>query len=160
MLIRKYFTLLLNNIKIWCFLTQGNWTWTIPLDKINYTKEWRYFLDVLLVYVTMKCDTHSCIKSKIMWMNRQVMRSSYPEVFLGKRVLKICSKFTGEHPCRSPISIKLLCNFIEIALRHGCSPVILLHIFRTHFPRDTSWWLLLVLVFNPFSTRKIENIDV
>ena len=29
---------------------------------------------------------------------------------------------------------KLLCNFIEITLRHGCSPVNLLHIFRTlHF---------------------------
>ena len=30
-------------------------------------------------------------------------------------------------------SIKLLCNFIEIALRHGCSPANLLHIFRTPF---------------------------
>ena len=28
-------------------------------------------------------------------------------MFLGKGVLKICSKFTGEHPCRSVISIKL-----------------------------------------------------
>ena len=37
-------------------------------------------------------------------------RSSPPEVFLGKGVLKICSKFTGEHPCRSLISIKLLCK--------------------------------------------------
>ena len=36
-----------------------------------------------------------------------VFRSSQPEVFLGKGVLKICSKFTGEHPCRSAISIKL-----------------------------------------------------
>ena len=27
--------------------------------------------------------------------------------FLGKGVLKICSKFTGEHPCRSVVSIKL-----------------------------------------------------
>ena len=34
-------------------------------------------------------------------------RSSRPEVFLGKVVLKICSKFTGERPCRSVISIKL-----------------------------------------------------
>ena len=33
-------------------------------------------------------------------------RSSHPEVFLGKGVLKICSKFTGDHPCRSAISIK------------------------------------------------------
>ena len=28
-------------------------------------------------------------------------RSSHPEVFLGKGVLKTCRKFTGEHPCRS-----------------------------------------------------------
>ena len=34
-------------------------------------------------------------------------KSSRPEVFLGKCVRKICSKFTGEHPCRSAISIKL-----------------------------------------------------
>ena len=26
-------------------------------------------------------------------------RSIYPEVFLGKDVLKICNKFTGEYPC-------------------------------------------------------------
>ena len=30
-------------------------------------------------------------------------------MFLRKGVLKICSKFTGEHPCQSAISIKLLC---------------------------------------------------
>ena len=34
-------------------------------------------------------------------------RSSSPEVFLVKNVLKICSKFTGEHPCQSVISLKL-----------------------------------------------------
>ena len=46
-----------------------------------------------------------------------------PSRGVGRDVLKICSKFTGEHPCRSGISIKSLCNFIEIALWHGCSPV-------------------------------------
>ena len=71
------------------------------------------------------------------------LRSSRPEVFLRKAVPKICSKFTGEQPCRNAISIKLQSNFIEIALRHGCSPVNLLHIFRTLFPRNTSEWLLL-----------------
>ena len=35
-------------------------------------------------------------------------RSSPPEVFLGKGILQICGKFTGEHPCRSVISIKLV----------------------------------------------------
>ena len=34
-------------------------------------------------------------------------------------------------------------NFIEIALPHGCSPVHLLHIFRTPFLRSTTGWLLL-----------------
>ena len=37
-----------------------------------------------------------------------VFRSSHPEVFLQKGVLKICSKFTGEHPRRSAISIATL----------------------------------------------------
>ena len=46
---------------------------------------------------------------------------TYAEVFLGRGVLKICSKFNGGHPCRSAISIKLLCNFIETALRYGCT---------------------------------------
>ena len=35
-------------------------------------------------------------------------RSSHPEVPLPEGVLKIYSKFTGEHQCRSVISIKLL----------------------------------------------------
>ena len=39
-------------------------------------------------------------------------------------------------------NVALLCNFIEIALRHGCTPVNLLHIFRTPFSKNTSGWLL------------------
>ena len=38
--------------------------------------------------------------------NGRNFRSSHPELFLSKGVLKICSKFTGKHPCRSAISIK------------------------------------------------------
>ena len=40
---------------------------------------------------------------EIFW---EMHRSKHPELFLGKGVLKICSKFTREHPCRSVISIK------------------------------------------------------
>ena len=68
-------------------------------------------------------------------------------MFLGKGVLKISSKFTGEHPCRSAISITLPSNFTETSRRHGYSPVNLLHIFRTLFSRNISGWLLLFLVF-------------
>ena len=38
-------------------------------------------------------------------------------------------------------------NFIEITLPHGCSPVNLLHIFRTPFTKNTSGWLLLSICF-------------
>ena len=38
---------------------------------------------------------------------------------------------------------KVGCNFIETALRHERSPVNLLHIFRTPFPKNTSGRLLL-----------------
>ena len=69
--------------------------------------------------------------------NSREYRSSPPEVFLGKGVLKICSKFTGEIYRRTPMP-KCDLNFIEIALRHECSPVNLLHIFRTPFPKNTS----------------------
>ena len=48
-------------------------------------------------------------------------------MFLGKSVLKMCSKFTAEHPCQS--------NFIKIALRHGGSPVNSVHISEHLFLR-------------------------
>ena len=70
-------------------------------------------------------------------------------MILQKGVLKICSEFTGENPCQSVISIKLLCNFIEITLRHRCSPVNLLRIFRTPFPKNTSEGLLLAHLPSP-----------
>ena len=73
-------------------------------------------------------------------------RSSHPNVFLGKDVLKRCRKFTGEHPCRSPISVKFLCNFIEIVLRLGCSPLKLLHIFSTSFYKNISRGLFIGLL--------------
>ena len=46
---------------------------------------------------------------------------------------------------RCVISIKLLWNFVEIALWHGCSPVTFLNIFRTSFPKNNSGGLLLNL---------------
>ena len=65
-------------------------------------------------------------------------KSSHPEVFLGKDVPKICSKFTRKHPCRSVISIKLLCNLIEITLRHGCSAWVFSCKFTAYFQNTFS----------------------
>ena len=72
-----------------------------------------------------------------------LFRSSPTEVVLRKDVLKICSKFTTEQPCQSVITIKLFCSFIEITYWQGCSPVNLLHIFKTPFCKNTSVGLLL-----------------
>ena len=69
----------------------------------------------------------------------KLYRSSRPEVFLRKGILKIYSIFAREHPCPSAISIKLQYNFIEITLN-------LLHIFRTTFLKNTSGRLLLTIV--------------
>ena len=40
-------------------------------------------------------------------------RSSPPEVFLRKGVLRICSQFTGEHQCRSVISISCFATLLK-----------------------------------------------
>ena len=51
--------------------------------------------------------------------------------------------------------VALLSNFIEIALRHRCSPVNLLHIFsfRTPFPKYSAQWLLLpILIYDDLSS--------
>ena len=61
-----------------------------------------------------------------------IFTSSHPEVFLRKGVLSA---------------------IIEIALRHGCSAVNLLHIFRIAFPKKISGWQLLYL--KPCQTSKI-----
>ena len=51
----------------------------------------------------------------------------HSEFFLGKGVVKICSKFSGEHPC----------------FGMGILFLNLLHIFRTPFHKNTSECLLL-----------------
>ena len=76
----------------------------------------------------------------------QSFRSSPPEVFLGKGVLRICSKFTGEHPSRSVIWIKLQWNHTSVWV-FSCE---FLAYFQTPFSKNTSRRLLL----NPSWTMK------
>ena len=64
-------------------------------------------------------------------------------VFLEKGILKICRKVEGECPCRSVISIKLLCNFFEIASWHTRKFVAYFQIFRTPFYKNTYGGLFL-----------------
>ena len=96
----------------------------------------------------IKLSSRTCFSNSFKYFPHgyACIRRSQLEVFLGKVVLKIYNKFTGKHQCRSVISVELQSNFTEIALRHGCSPVNLLHIFRTSFIKNTSEWLLLMYV--------------
>ena len=66
-----------------------------------------------------------------------MFRSSPPEVFSKKDAAQIRSKPTGEQPRRSAISTKPLCNFIEIAPTHRCTPENPKFTRRTPLPRRT-----------------------
>ena len=67
--------------------------------------------------------------------NQNRSKSIPLEIFSGKSVLKICSKFTEDHPHRSVISVKLLYSSIEITLWHGRCLVNLLNILEYFFIR-------------------------
>ena len=61
---------------------------------------------------------------------------------------KRCSENIQQIYRRTPVpEFGLNNNFIEIALRHGCSPVNLPHIFSTPFSRNTSGWQLLYVTY-------------
>ena len=82
-----------------------------------------------------------------------INRSSRPEVFLRKSVLKICSKITGEHPCRSVYSIKLQSTLI--CWNHTSAWVFSCK-FATYF-QNTSGRLLLTKVWL-LITPQLSNI--
>ena len=108
---------------------------------LNLLHEFTYFPLIVLQYIpsitAKKCPkTYRNEKSRFKFLSWQ------KKLIVGKDVLKICSKFKGEHPCQSVMSMKLLCNFIEITLRHGCSPANLLHTSITSFLENTSGELL------------------
>ena len=77
-----------------------------------------------------------------------ISRSSRPEVFCKKGVLRNFTKFTGKHLCESLFFNKvagLACNFIKKRLWHRCFPVNFVKFLRTPFFIEHLWWLLLSL---------------
>ena len=85
------------------------------------------------------------LKTAQQWTNP--CRWCYREVFCQMGVLTMSKKLK-----------LLLCNFIEITLRHGCSPVNLLHIFRRPFYKNTSGGLLLKFLQLPMHSSTITII--
>ena len=67
-------------------------------------------------------------------------RSSPPQVFLGKSIWIICSKFKGKHPSRSVISMNVQSlkghNLIKKILQHRCFPVNIEKFLSTAFSKE------------------------
>ena len=81
--------------------------------------------------------THWFFNSLIVWNYLFGINMEKPGPWFEQAETDNCTRVKFE------VKIQVLqSNFIETALRHGCSPVNLLHIFRTPFPRNTSGWLL------------------
>ena len=121
--------------------------------KLPLTNSWVFHWILSLISTITENKTTFLRQSR--WKYRILhFRSSPPEVFLGNVVLKIYSKFTGEHQCRS-----VICNFIKTTLRYECSPVNLAYFFGTPFPKNTFgilftspttlsyWWKKVYLMF-------------
>ena len=71
----------------------------------------------------------------------KISKSSHSQVFLEKSVLKICTKFTGEHSCRSAISVNLVfsCKFAEYFQNTFSTE----HLWMaTSWFRDSGWFLV------------------
>ena len=103
--ITNYFHLHLNQSK----LSPGFW-----IQQVFFCQPcWRQFLIISLIYfINSSLFCAGIIFSISLFVDvsppfhRVTHRSSRPEMFLGKGVVKIRSKFAEEHPYRSAISIK------------------------------------------------------
>ena len=74
-------------------------------------------------------------------------RSSRPEVFCKKGVLRNFAKFTGKHLCQSLFFNKVAglrpATLLKKRLWHRCFPVNFTKFLRTPFIIEQLWWLLL-----------------
>ena len=74
------------------------------------------------------------------WLRLIFSEGTFQRCSLGKVFWKCAANL---QVCRSVISIKLQSNFIEITRRSWCSPLNLLHNFRTRFCKKNLWRELL-----------------
>ena len=107
-------------------------TWEQVKQVVKGLKEGFLFGITLTKLSSDKCNTQQgCLLDHL--SPDTSTRSSHPEVFLGKGVLKICSKFTGEHQLywNRTSAWVFSCKFAAY--------------FKKSFYMNTSGWLLLQL---------------
>ena len=93
--------------------------------------------------------------SKYIWWRSDMLKlTSESLIYFEVRVIYI-----QKQPPRGVLKKRCSENMQKIlALRHGCSPVNLLHIFRTPFPRNTSGWLLLYICITRFKNLRYNSV--
>ena len=89
----------------------------------NYARKW-IINDICIISVTVR----------VAWNGLVIVRSSRPEVFCKKDVLKNFAKFTGKHLWPET------CNFIT---KETSESLEIPKILRTPFFMEQLWWLLL-----------------
>ena len=75
-----------------------------------------------------------------------ILRSSRPNLFCEKGVLRTFANFTGKHLRQTLFFNKVAgnaCNFIQKRLWRKCFPVKFAKFLRTPFFTEQLWWLLL-----------------
>ena len=86
-----------------------------------------------------------------------LVKSSRPEVFCKKCVLRNFTKFTGKHLCQSLFFNKETFSLLKKRLWHRCFPVDFAKFLKTPFLTEHLRWLLLTCAFkNKASFIKLE----
>ena len=92
-----------------------------------------------------------CLNFFMEWLHR----SSRPEVFLGKGVLKIGIKFTGEHPCRCAISIKLKNRILRFKM--CCSVLMFVSTFTLTTKGIGKWHIRNIFLYDSWFYCSVFN---
>ena len=110
-----------------------------PLVIHSNKTRWGYTNDVSYTLYDCKCDDafYQCLK-KVIYLYYESHPQKQPSIVPREKCSENMQQIYRILPIpKCDFNKVAYCNFIEIALRHGCSPVNLLHIYRTSFYKNT-----------------------
>ena len=118
-------------------------------EKREIVKSWMFVFNTFQLLLLL-CNTSICLLIDREWQKntqRLVSRSSLPEVFFKKGVLRNFTKFTGKHLYQSLFFNKVAglrsATLLKKRLLHRCVPVSFVRFLRTPFHTEQLRWLLL-----------------
>ena len=134
---------------------------TCYLNMLSITETHIHFLVIVAfnIFLIPPCWTKLCIGGVniFLFIDRSIQKQPRRSV-LRKRCSKVMQQIYRRAPMPKRSFNEVASNFIEIALRHGCSPINLLHISGKPFPKNTSGVLLYILFHFPWLKRNLPLI--